>query len=572
VSAAPAAVGADSGAAPSRALGISRLRRPPLLAFGAYLVLALLTAGWDAISDPSRVCACIGNADPATYMWALQWWPHALLHGLNPFVTHYLWAPSGANVARAAVIPAAALIVSPITALFGPIVAYNVLSIASPTLAAFTAYLLCRRIAGRDLPAFVGGLLFGFGAYEFSQLVGHPNLTLIFLVPVAVHLALRRADREISRRAYVAWMAALFVLQIGLSTEVLTTGVALATAMLIAARLLAPEPYRARIKGLFLETLGAGLIAVVLASPFLYYALISGSFPHGPPGISDALGLDVLNPFFPTRSSWFNHDFQALGLTFEGGNIAEADGYLSIPIILAFVLWLVGTPRRFLARMLLVAAMLSFVAALGSHLHVAGQQTIALPYNWIHSLPLVDYITPSRIIMYTTLAMAIGVADWLANPPGRHLARWLLVAAGVLLLVPNIPSGYWGTAPENPSFFTTSTYRRYLVPGESALVLPFGANDNSMLWQADTDFAFRMPEGYLGNSAPAEFASQPIPNQLGGNQSVNPIELGIFLRRYHVRDVILDPAAAITYLPTLHALGLHAVQAGGVFIVRIPPV
>ena len=565
------AAAVTAGPASSRAIRLPRPQRPRLWAFGAYLVLGLLSAGWYALSDPSSTCACIGNADPATYMWALEWWPHALLHGLNPFVTHYLWAPTGANVARAATIPAAALVLSPITALFGPVVAYNVLSIASPILAAFTAYLLCRRIVARELPAFVGGLLFGFGAYQFTQLVGHPNLTLVFLVPVAVHLALRRADREISRRAFVGWLAALLVLQVGLSTEVLATGVVLGGVMLVAAYLLAPSPYRSRIGSLIVEVLGAGLLAVIVTSPFLYYALVSGSFPQGPAQISDALGLDLLNPIFPTRASWFNHDFQALGLTFEGGNIAEADGYLSVPIILAFVLWLVGTRRRFLARMLLVAAVISFVAALGSHLHVAGMQTIALPYNWVRNLPVVDFITPSRIIMYTTLAVAIGVADWLADRSGRTAARWLLVGLGVLLLVPNIPSEYWGTPPDNPSFFTTSTYKHFLVSGETALVLPYGANDNSMLWQAETDFAFKMPEGYLGNSAPPAFANQVIPNQLGGSMPVDPHALLAFLQRYHVRDVIVYGASAQRYVATLLSFGLTAQQAGGVTIVHIPP-
>jgi hypothetical protein len=572
VSATAAAVGtAPVETADRPGIAARLLRHPRPIAFGAYLILSLVTVGWYALGDFRNTCACIGNADPATYMWALKWWPFAIAHGHNPFVTHYLWAPSGANLAHAAVIPAAALIVSPITALFGPIAAYNVLSIASPTLSAFTAYLLCRRIAGRELPAFVGGLLFGFGAYQFSQLVGHPNLTLVFLVPVAVHLALRRAEREISRRAYVGSMAALFVLQVGLSTEILTTGVLFGAAMLLSARLLAPAPYRERIRGLFAETVGAGAIAIVVASPFLYYALVSGNFPHGPGGISDALGLDLLNPLFPTRSSWFNHDFQALGLTFEGGNIAEADGYLSLPIILAFVIWLVGTRRRFLARMLLIAAVLSFVAALGSHLHVAGMQTIALPYNWFHDLPIIDQLTPSRIIMYTTLAMSIGIADWLADPSGRRVARWLLVAAGIALLVPNIPSEYWGTPPENPSFFTTSDYKRWLTPGEQDLIFPFGAGGNSMLWQAETGLAFTMPEGYLGNTAPPEFASQPVLNDLGSGQPIDPAALKMFLERYHVRHVIVDGPAASTYVPTLQKLGLQPLQTGGVYVATVPP-
>jgi hypothetical protein len=569
---ATAAAAADAGVAGAadRPLTLSRFRRPRLIAFGAYFVLALLTAGWYALSDFKNTCACIGNADPATYMWALKWWPFAITHGHNPFVTHYLWAPTGANVAHAALIPAAAIAMWPVTALFGPIASYNVLSILSPTLAAFTTYLLCRRLVRREVPAFVGGLLFGFGAYLFSQLVGHPNLTLVFLIPVAVHLAVRRANRDLSRRAYVGWMAALFVLQVGLSTEILVTALALGVAMLLAARVMAPAPYRSRIAGLFVESLLAGLIAIVVASPFLYYALVNGSFPHGPPGISDALGMDVLNPFFPTRSSWFNHDFQALGLTFEGGNIAEADGYLSLPIIAAFIIWAAGARHRFLGRMVIVAAALSFLFALGSHVHVAGMPTISLPYNWIRNLPLVDYITPSRLIMYTALAMSIGIADWLADPSGRRWPRWLLVGAGIVVLAPNIPSQYWGTPPENPKFFTTAAYRQYFKPGEQVLLFPFGAGGNSMLWQADTNFDFTMPEGYLGNTAPPEFDNQPFLNQLGGSSPPDPVALVQFLKRYHVRHIVLDADEAFALAPTLRALGLKPVQLGGIVLVPIP--
>ena len=46
-----------------------------------------------------------GFTDPSGYMWALAWWPHALLHGVNPLFTHAIWAPEGTSVAAAATIP-----------------------------------------------------------------------------------------------------------------------------------------------------------------------------------------------------------------------------------------------------------------------------------------------------------------------------------------------------------------------------------------------------------------------------------------------------------------------------------
>ncbi|MHB1646861.1 MAG: hypothetical protein ACYCSW_10215 [bacterium] len=38
------------------------------------------------------------SGDPLAYIWSFNWWPWAILHGLNPFITHYVWSPSGYNM------------------------------------------------------------------------------------------------------------------------------------------------------------------------------------------------------------------------------------------------------------------------------------------------------------------------------------------------------------------------------------------------------------------------------------------------------------------------------------------
>jgi hypothetical protein len=545
-------------------------------AFGLYAVLGLLTAGWYAIRDPSTVCACIGNSDPAEYMWSLGWWPHALLHGLNPFISHYVWAPTGADLARSATIPTAAFVMWPVTAAFGPVVSYNVLSVASPVLTAFTAYLLCRRITGRELPALAGGYLFGFGAYQFSQLVAHPNLSLVFLIPVMVHLALRRVEDELSRGFYVFSLAAIFVLQLGLSTEVSATAVAFGLVVLIAARFLAPQQYRKRIEALIAESITAGAVAAIVTSPFLYYAWVKGGQPRELAEISNSFGLDLLNPLIPTGATWLgSHSFHAVARTFEGANIAEAGGYLSAPLVLAFLLWAFGTRRRFLARMLMIVAAVGFLAALGSHLHVAGVQTIALPYDWVKGVPVVRLLTPSRMIVYTSLALAIGVAAWLAEARARSaraVARWLVFALGAVLIFPNVGSGLWGAKPSNPQLFRGTAYRHYLRAGETVLALPFAQNDNSMLWQAETGFYFRMPEGYLGHFVPPQWEGHAIVGVLGSNKEVEPAVLDEFVRAYGVNDIVVDTnrITPSPYASELSRLGLHGISVGGVVLFRVP--
>jgi hypothetical protein len=490
---------------------------------------------------------------------------------MNPFVSHYLWAPSGVNVAQAALIPTAAVITAPLTALVGPVASYNILTILSPVLAAATAYLLCRRLVHRELPAFVGGYLFGFGTYELAQLQGHLNLTLVFLIPLAIHLAIRRYDGELSRRLYIAAIALLLFAQAGLSTELLADAVVLGAVTLIVLRLVLPQ--HRPIDRLALETVAAGLLAVLVASPFLYYALFSGVFPKGAPLLSDIYGLDIGNLVFPTYATWLgSHDFLSVGLTFNGSNVTEAGGYLSLPLIAGVLIWLLRDGRRRVLKIVTaIVGGLSLVLAFGSHLHVLGQQTIEMPFDWIGGLPIADDLVPVRLMLFVTLAVAIAMADWLAlRRPGAGL-RWALVGFAVVLLLPNLIRPLYGTPPRNPHMFASGEYKRYLRRGETVLALPYGRLDVSMLWQAETNFYFYMPEGYVSGVVPTRFRADPVAAALLANAPPPPADLGSFIRRHHVSHVVVDTHLAGSWPAELAQLGLHGREVGGVLLYAVPP-
>jgi hypothetical protein len=541
-------------------------------ALAFYLVLAIFTIGIHAIAHPRTVCACVAPGDPTLFMWALAWWPHAIAHGLNPFVTHYEWSPTGVNLAQGTMIPAAAIAMAPFTALFGPLFSYNAISIASPALSAFTAYLLCRRLVKRELPAVAGGFLFGFSSYEFAQLLGHLHLVMIFLIPVMVHVALRRVDREISRRAYLGWMALLLLVQMGLSTELLAECVMLGMLLLIVARYLTGRSERERIDGLIGETIAAGLIAIVLGSPFLYYAVFSGGFQPGDPELLNVYALDLTNLFFPTLVTWLgHHDFQTLWSTYEQGNMAEADGYLSIPILVAFAAWFFTEGRRgVLGKLLAIAVGVSVVMALGTHLHVAGKETVALPFDLVKNVAVFDNMIPSRIVLFAVLAIAIGVAAWLAETGGHAFGRWLLVMVGVVMLFPNLSPSLYGVPPYNPSFFNTGLYRSYLKRNETVLVLPFAHNDVSPLWQAETGFYFYMPEGYVLASIPRAFETQPGVVEMFDNVAPAAPTLEAFIHAHAVSHVVVDPTQAGPWPALLAQLGLHGQPVGGVLLYTVP--
>src|SRR4029077_9060006 len=136
--------------------------------------VALLSSTWFA-AEPRWVGV---DTDPPLFMWYLRWTPYALTHGHTPLLTDHLQYPQGANLMwnTSMVVPALAL--WPVTALLGPVVAYNVLATGALALSAWCAFLVFRRHTGNGVAAALGGLVYGFSPYMVTQSYGHPSLTL----------------------------------------------------------------------------------------------------------------------------------------------------------------------------------------------------------------------------------------------------------------------------------------------------------------------------------------------------------------------------------------------------------
>ena len=102
--------------------------------------------------------------------------------------------------------------------------------------------------------------------------------------------------------------------------------------------------------------------------------------------------------------------------------------------------------------------------------------------------------------------------------------------------------------------------------------MPFGNDGNSMFWQAEAGFYFRMSEGYLGHYIPAEFEGQQIIGELAGNKEVNLVNLAQYLKRYDVREIVIEEPYGLTtpFRTQLEKLGFPHVTVGGATILRVP--
>jgi hypothetical protein len=131
-----------------------------------------------------------------------------------------------------------------------------------------------------------------------------------------------------------------------------------------------------------------------------------------------------------------------------------------------------------------------------------------LPWREIARLPVFDNVLPARFSVFTALLAAVIVALWTARSRGPTTIA--LPALAMLALMPAFWKADYRTTPERWPFFTRSYYKICFPRNENVLVFPYGFWGNSMLWQAESGFWFRMAEGYVQPKPPAYYLREQM--------------------------------------------------------------
>lgn len=546
-------------------------KRPALMALGLYALAALFFWFRPVASSPKVTCICAGgtNPDPTLFMWGLEWWPRSLSFG-NPLVSREVFFPTGAELAQATTVPGPALALAPVTAVFGPVFSYNVAITLAPVLAAFFAFLLCRLLTGRFWPSLAGGYLFGFSTYVMAQMTGHLNLALVFLVPALVYLVARHYQGGLGDRAFVALAALALLGQMSISTEVLMTLSVFGWVALGLSVWLAPAEARARLRRtaamLALSFVAAGLVG----SPYLWYAL-SGGGPITQEGTS--LTLDLASFVLPSQITELGRgtSFRVTPAEFQLG-WGENGGYLGIPLLAMAVAAVVRTWSRWQTRVLVAVAVLTAVAAFGSRLRVASHETLPIPWGIVDGLPVLEGAIPIRFVVYTSLAVAVLAAIWLALPRRRAWLGWAAAALAALALAPNLGATYWYKPLDIPPFFGGDAWSTELRDDDVVVVLPHKFTGKAMLWQAWTGIGFTMAGGYFGENWRDPDAGEPIfPSLQDQRRPIGVEAIGHtrgYLERHRVTVAVIDPIQAGPWPRLLTELGWRGREVGGVQLWR----
>ena len=513
--------------------------------------------------------------DPIQFIWFLNWWPWAIAHGLNPFISYYVWYPHGFNMTWATSIPSAALLTWPLTWLAGAVVSYNVLSLVAPALAAWAGFLLARYLTRDTIASLFGGYLFGFSSYELGEMLGHLNLDTIFIVPLLVLLVVQRIRCDLSRRRFVAALALAMLVQLGFSSELLATTCffgAITWAIFLG---FAAEEERRRLWTVAREILLAAGIMVVVAAPFLYFLTQNRadvpSQIHDPAAFSnDPLNFLLPYAIYPGRTLFWTNPLPALHPYRDN---AGYDAYLGLPLILILILQLRELRRRPYLKPLLLTLLAIAILSLGPALHIAGVSTsLWLPWRLGVHLPLIGQALPNRFSMYVALAAALSAALWLAAArSGRErVGRYALAALACICLLPDPAMvRHWTSLPLE-QFFEPQNIAPFIEKDANVTILPYSGP--SLLWQWQSGMRFTQSGGYVGFTPLSEALSWPVLENLFAGTAGPRFEndLSGFCAAHRVSAILVGPDTPAALVAAISALHWQETNAHGVRVVRVP--
>jgi len=452
-----------------------------------------------------------GDGDPNQSMWFLAWTPWAITHGHNPLLTSVLNAPTGVNLMWNSSALLLAILLWPVTAVFGVVTAYNTLVTLGIAVSAYCAYRVGRRLLDTHGAAICMGLAYGCCPFLIVQSPGHGKVLWAFMPPLLL-LVLHDLLVVRRRRPWVLGIA-LGVL-VAAQALVFEEGVALGMIAACAGLAVLAVSHRDRIRtagGRVLQALpwSAAAFAIVAGGPiavqFLGPNRVSGTVPGG-----NVYVADIANLVLPTPANWLApHIATDISAKFSG-NGTENGAYLGVVVIAIIAAVLVARWSRPLVRWSAFTGAILTVLSFGPQIHIAGHVSrIPLPWRVIEAVPILGSAYPARLFIYIDLlaALVIGIFIDAAIARIREGRRRRSTTAGLVIALAGVAMTFAPrepvatTAVTVPAYFTMAEGGARALPADSvALVAPFthdGPSDSPMVWQAAAMMRYRMPEGYF---------------------------------------------------------------------------
>ena len=495
-------------------LGPLAMRLDVLAAMAIVGVLALLCDAPAFFGGHPANSLIMPGGDVAEQVWFMGWLPHALTHGLNPFFSQYLFAGSGGvNLMVNTSVMFPALLLSPITMLFGPILAFNVAVVVTPAICAWPMMLLARRFTASFGLALAATVLWVMSPYVMSHLgFAHLHQTVTFFPPVVILLAASLVEGRRSPWRTGVLGALSVIAQFFTGSELLAM-VAFEVALgLLVLAVVRPGFLVANWRrGAQALVAAGGISGVALAYP-LWVEFFGPRHTTGSPwGAEYSIGNKLVG--FVNSSVGFGHGDRLTSLMGKPGLPNAPLSFLGWGMILTVVATCIWLRRDRLVQVVAAVGALTFVLSLGVDVRVSGTTEVLFgwaPWRLFTKIPVVEQLIPGRLVQFVGFAAIIlCLVGWEAlrrqlAPRGRLVTAVALLSAVVVVgfqqvLVATVPFPSTVNFVE-PSFFTT--YGAHPTPNGRLLTVPypdsgFGLQSAPMTYQARSGFTYELVGGYV---------------------------------------------------------------------------
>jgi hypothetical protein len=343
--------------------------------FAALLIFTVLTGvmAFPVVDIMSRGGVPGWEGDNLYYVHSMWWWKHSLfeLH-TSPFVDPESFYPVGRENGRSELSASNTIAALPVTAIFGPVVAYDLTLLLTFVLTGFFTYLWVRELTGRWDAGVLAGAIAAFMPLRFAHLVGHLPLVTTQWIP----LTLYAIEKFVARRSLAR---GLFV-GAGVASVLLGSWYYEYALVIMLPAYIALRTWRSpvwRDRQWWIGLTAAGALALVILSPFLYqmFRLQGQGALARSLAEMDSWSLNPYDIVIPNALHPLFGDAASRAFPHQRAMWVEAGVTVGIvSAVLALVGWLSTRRRSAAAAGLIAVWLISYVIALGPTLHWKDEQ------------------------------------------------------------------------------------------------------------------------------------------------------------------------------------------------------
>lgn len=432
-------------------LGVLTQHREAIAALVMYTVLAVVMT-WPLATQLSTHLAG-GRDDLMTHQWTFWWVKQALLQGQDPYYTQLIFYPQGVTLLYHNVAWFNIGVWLPLQAVLGGVAAYNISFIAIFALNSFALYLLAREWTANRSAAWIGGLIYGFWPFTQSH-YDHPNMILIFWIPLALLFLKRTLERQRKRDAVIAGVC-LAMIGVTRWHLLIMGGVIIGLSVLYTCATQRACRTRLALSRLALAGVVAGTLLLPMTLPIV--GQLTRQHPEDIFLDEQDIGqTDVLAYVLPPR----DHPLSSEATLQLSENLVINQTYVPFLGYVTLALAILGAlSNRQQAAFWVLAALVCILLALGPQLRVNGQlyPDVPMPYRLVEDLFRV-LRKPDRfnVVLGLPLAMltAFGVQALLQRRQVGRFTGVLAVVLSALILIEYRVAPFPTVQVEVPAWFS----------------------------------------------------------------------------------------------------------------------